>query len=356
LILTSNRKDKSSALAGFTALLALGAGVLSFACTATASAQTAAKPAAPHAAEPAAPAPQASATPADPFPPANLKFFTAESPSTTTVESFLHAIWGYDTNRMWRVEGIQKTAAPGVTKVTVYADEKAANAKVQAISFFVMPDGKHAIAGEMTDFGATPFADRRQMLQARADGPSVGATSRDFEIVEFSDLQCPHCKEAQGVMKQLEHDFPTAHIVYQNLPLVEIHPASFEAAADGVCVAKHSTAAFFTYAQAVFDTQEQLTPDATARTLAAAIAKAGLAPADIAACAATEATKANVQASIKLATEAGIDSTPTLVVNGRPLPLGGIPYDTLKNIIMFQASLDGIHVDPPQPVLSSLGK
>jgi len=350
LILTSNRKDKSSALAGFTALLALSAGVLSFAGSATAAAQTAAKPAA----TPAAPAPQAST--ADPFPPANLKFFTAETPSTTTVESFLHAIWGYDTNRIWRVEGIQKTDAPGVSKVTVYADEKAPNAKVQAISFFVMPDGKHAIAGEMTDFGATPFADRRQMLQARADGPSVGAAGRDFEIVEFADLQCPHCKEAQGLMKQLEHDFPTAHIVYQNLPLVDIHPASFEAAADGVCVAKHSSAAFFTYAQAVFDTQEQLTPDAATRTLAAAIAKAGLAPADIAACAATPATKANINASIKLAADAGIESTPTLVVNGRPLPLGGIPYDTLKNIIMFQASLDGIHVDPPQPVLSSLGK
>jgi protein-disulfide isomerase len=354
LILTWNRKDKS--LAGFTALLALSAGVLSFACTATASAQTAAKPAAPHAAEPAAPAPQASATPADPFPPANLKFFTAESPSTATVESFLHAIWGYDTNRIWRVEGIQKTDAPGVSKVTVYADEKAANAKPQAISFFVLPDGKHAIAGEMTDFGATPFADRRLMLQNRADGPSIGPASRAFEIVEFADLQCPHCKEAQGVMKQLEHDFPTAHIVYQNLPLVDIHPASFEAAADGVCVAKHSPAAFFTYAQAVFDTQDQLTPDAATRTLAAAIAKAGLAPAEIEACAATTTTKENVQASIKLAADAGIESTPTLVVNGRPLPLGGIPYETLKNIIMFQASLDGIHVDPPQPVLSSLGK
>ncbi|HEX4651441.1 MAG TPA: DsbA family protein [Granulicella sp.] len=343
-------------MAGFTALLALSAGVLSFACTTTASAQTAAKPAAPHAAEPAAPRPQPSATPVDPFPAANLRFFTAASPSTATVESFLHAIWGYDPNRMWRVEGIQKTDAPGVSKITVYADEKAPNAKVQAISFFVLPDGKHAIAGEMTDFGATPFADRRQMLENRADGPSVGPTSRALEIVEFADLQCPHCKAAQGVMKQLEHDFPTARFVFQNFPLTEVHPAAFQAAADGVCVAKHSNAAFFTYAQAVFDTQEQLTPEATARTLAAAITKAGLAPADIESCAATTVTKENVEASVKLANDAGISATPTLVVNGRPLPLEAIPYETLKNIIMFQASLDGIHVDPPQPVLSSLGK
>jgi protein-disulfide isomerase len=356
--LTLNLDHKTSAsvsaLARFTAFLALGA--VSFSIAATASAQTAAKPAPPAAAEPAAPAPQAGAE-KDPFPPANLKFFTADSPSEATVNSFLHALWGFDANRAWRVEGIQKTAAPGVSKVTIYADEKGApNAKVQAVTFFVLPDGKHAIAGEMTDFGATPFAERRQLMQTRADGPAIGPASRDLEIVEFADLQCPHCKDAQGVMKQLEHDFPKARFVYQNLPLVSLHPSAFEAAADGVCVAKHSSTAFFTYAQAVYDTQEQLTPDATTRTLAAAIAKAGLAPADIEACAATAATKDTVNASIKLADDAGVESTPTLVVNGRPLPLGGIPYDTLKNLIMFQAQLDGIHVDPPQPVLSTLGK
>ena len=196
----------------------------------------------------------------------NLKNFTADSPTATTVDSFLHVLWGYDTNRIWRVEAVEKTASPGVSKVVVYVDEKGAtNARPQAVTFFVMPDGKHAIAGEMTDFGATPFADRRAMLQAAADGPFLGSQNKDLELVEFADLQCPHCKEAQGVMKQLEHDFPTAHIVYQNFPLEAIHPAAFEAAADGVCVAKHGSAAFFTYADAVFATQEQLTPDATQR-------------------------------------------------------------------------------------------
>jgi protein-disulfide isomerase len=353
LTLNLDHKTSASALARLTALLALGAGVVSFSIAASAQTSSAPKPATP---PPAAPAPQAGAgASADPFPPVNLKYFTADSPNVATVDSFLHAIWGFDPNRTWRVEAIQKTSAPGVSKVVVYANEKAPNAKMQAVSFFVLPDGKHAIAGEMTDFGATPFADRRKLLQDRADGPAVGPASKELEIVEFADLQCPHCKEAQPVMKQLEHDFPKARIVYQNFPLVALHPAAFEAAADGVCVAKHSNDAFFTYAQAVFDTQDALTPDDTTRTLAAAISKAGLAPADISTCAATPATKDAVNASIKLADEAGIDSTPTLVVNGRPLAMT-IPYETLKKIILFQAELDGIHVDPPQPTLTTLGK
>jgi len=313
-------------------------------------------------AAPAAPAPQPSAAPSapvaptDPFPPANLKFFTATTPSTTTVDSFLKSIWGFDPNREWRIEGIQKTDTPGVAKIVVYVTSKAPNSKMQALTFFVMPDGKHAIADTMIDFGAAPFADRAKLMREQATGPSTGPADKAFNLVEFADLQCPHCKDAQETMKKLAADFPKAHIVFQLFPLVAVHPAAFEAAADGICIAKKSNAAFFTYAQAVYDTQEALAGDGATRTLAAAIAKAGQDPAAISACAALPATKDAVNANIKLAEEAGVEQTPTLVANGRPLPLNGIPYDTLKNMIYFQAKSDGIVLDPPQPTLSTLGK
>jgi hypothetical protein len=43
---------------------------------------------------------------ADPFPAANPKYFTAASPTVDTVNAFLKALWGYDSNRIWRVEAI----------------------------------------------------------------------------------------------------------------------------------------------------------------------------------------------------------------------------------------------------------
>jgi hypothetical protein len=46
-------------------------------------------------------APQAAA-PVDPFPPVNLKNFTADSPTTAEVNAFLKQIWGYDDSRIWR--------------------------------------------------------------------------------------------------------------------------------------------------------------------------------------------------------------------------------------------------------------
>ena len=280
--------------------------------------------------------------PKDPFPAVNPKYFTAATPTVDTVNSFLRALWGFDPNRIWRVAAIQNTAAAGVSKVTVFVSEKTPNAKVQTSAFFVLPDGKHAIADGVISFGAQPFAELRKLLQERADGPARGAASKDLLLVEFSDLQCPHCKEAQTTMDQLVKDFPNARVVYQSFPLVEIHPAAFEAAAYGVCVAKKDTAAFFSYAQAVFDTQAMLTPEETDKTLAAAVTKAGGDPAAVAACAATAETKAAVNASLKLGLDAGVDQTPLLSVNGHLLPLTSIPYETLKQIVAFQAQLDGV--------------
>jgi protein-disulfide isomerase len=280
----------------------------------------------------------------DPFPPVNPKFFTVSTPTVDTVNAFLKTLWGYDPNRIWRVEAIQNTAAPGVSKVVVFVSDKSPNAKVQTTAFFVTPDGKHAIADSsgVISFGATPFAETRKLLQDRADGATRGAAGKDLLLVEFADLQCPHCKEAQTTMEQLAKDFPNARVVYQSFPLVEIHPFAFKAAAYGYCIQKQKNDAFFPYAAAVFDAQAALTPETGDATLKSAVTKAGLDPAAIDTCAATEAVKDQVNASIKLATDAGVDQTPMLAVNGHLLPLTQIPYETLKTIVAYQASLDGV--------------
>jgi protein-disulfide isomerase len=297
-----------------------------------------------------------SASTVDPFPPVNLKYFTADSPSGDTVNTFLKSLWGYDQSRIWRVEGIEKTAAQGVSKVIVYVSDKSPNAKVQSTAFYVMPDGKHAIADTMIDFGANPYAEKRKLLQDRANGPAEGVAGKELLLVEFSDLQCPHCKEASASMEQLAKDFPKARIVHQPFPLIAVHPAAFQAAAVGVCVAKQSTEAYFKYEAAVYGTQEALTPEGTAKTLDAAVTKAGLDPAAVDLCAATPETKTMVNASIKLAEDVGVDQTPTLSVNGRLLPVSpaAMPYEVLKKIIVFQAGLDGVKVDAPPPSLTNL--
>ncbi len=276
------------------------------------------------------------AAPADPFPPANPKFFDAPSPTAVDVDAFLKTIWGWDTNRSWRVEAVQKTQAPGVSKVTVFVADKSQGNKVDSVRFFVTPDGKFAIADTVFAFGPHPFDEMAKTLRQQANGPAEGNASKDFLLVEFSDLQCPHCKEAAPVMDNLKRDFPDARIVYQNYPLTEIHPFAFKAAAYGDCVAAaKGDAAFYVYMHDVFEHQESLTPELAQQTLDNAVTKAGASPASVAACSTTPASKAKVDAETKLAEQIGVDQTPMLAVNGHLMPLGGVPYETLKEIVAW---------------------
>ncbi len=320
-------------------------------CTAAALAQTKPAPTAP-AARPAPPLQLQSLdqqTRPDPFPPVDPRNFTAESPTVATVDAYLHAVLGYDAGRIWRVEGIQKTASPGVTRITAAISERGPNAKVLTAQFYVMPDGKHLIADGtgLTDFGPNPYAQANALLKMKADGPAHGPASKDLLLVEFSDLQCPHCKDAQPVMARLAADFPTARIVYQSFPLADIHPFAFQAAAYGACIAARSNDAYFTYAQAVYDTQGALTAESGLQTLAAAVTKAGQDPTAIANCAATPAIKAQVTASEDLGRDVGVNQTPMLAINGRLVPLTSLPYETLVQVIIFQAAIDGVTVTAP---------
>ena len=297
---------------------------------------------------PAAPAPgqQAPAAPAtagEPhFPPPSAANFTASSPTKEDVEAFLKVNWGYDPNRVWEVYGIEKTPAPGVSKVTVLVAEKQASQQIASLTFFITPDGKHLISQQsVLDFGPKPYEEKYHTLQQRADGPSRGAAGKQLELVEFADFQCPHCKEAEPIADKLVQDFPQAHFVFENFPLVNVHPEARKAAEWGACVAQQSgNEAFFKFAAAVFQAQNELAGQGADQALRNAVTAAGADPDKIAACAAGPGAKSAVEASLQLGRDLNVDETPTLFIDGRAVPMMAVSYDQLKKIVEYQFSLD----------------
>ena len=287
-------------------------------------------------------APAQSATVAPPvFPKAEPSDFTADSPTKAQVDAFLQASWGYDTNRVYQVQRITKTVVPGITNVVVLVGEKGRK-ETGALQFFALADGKHIItSNEILPFGDHPYAENRETLIKRADGPSHGAAGKDLEIVEFADFQCPHCKDAEPTIQKLVTEYPNAHFVFEMLPLPQ-HPQAFHAATYGLCVAKlGGDKAFFDFSTAVFDGQAGLSTDEGATlTLNSAVTKAGQDPDKVAACAKTPETKAAVEAGVKLAQDLNITQTPSLAINGRIIPVGGVSYDVLKQMITYHVAND----------------
>jgi protein-disulfide isomerase len=300
---------------------------------------------------PAAPAPAAPSEQAAPgaaaaapvkLPEPDPKNFTADSPTKETVDAFLRQFWGYDPNRIWQVEAVEKTQAPGVSKVVVAVAQKNSQQQAGGLTFFVTPDGKHLIAADdVLPFGEHPFEEARKTLETEANGPSKGAPGKQLLMVEFADYQCPHCKEAEATIEKLLQDFPNAHFVFENYPLVSIHSEAYKAASYSECAAKlGGNDAFFKFSSAVFAAQENLTPATSDQALRDASTKAGLDPIKMAACSTSADAKSALDASIKLAKDLNVNQTPTLYVNGRGLPLGAVPYETLKQIVTFQAGQD----------------
>src|ERR1700728_5150441 len=310
--------------------------------------QAPAAPQPPGAGRPAAPA--APAETAAPFPPVDPANFTATSPTKQTVEEFLKAYWGYDTSRTWQVQAILPTPAQGVSHVIVLVKGSGPKEQTAQLAFFTLPDGKFLVADSLLPFGSKPFQGYREILQAGATGPSQGGASKALEIVEFSDFECPHCKEAQPTIAKLLADYPSAHFVFQDFPLTQVHDQAFKASTHGYCVAKAGgNEAFFKFSDALFENQAGLTPATADATLKDAETKAGQDPVKIAACAATPAAKDAIDASLALGAKVGVNSTPTIFINGRGLPAVGIPYPMLQKIIEFQAQLDGVPLPPAPP-------
>lgn len=254
-------------------------------------------------------------------------------PNEETVNAFLQRMYGFDPSIKWKILGIKPTAAPGISEV-IYV----AGADPRPTQLYITPDGKNAIAGQMIPFGTDPFAADRAMLAKSTTGIVKGAADAKTSLVVFSDLECPHCKVAEPTIEKLQQDVPGVKLVYQEFPLVQIHPWSMLAAKYSDCIAQTNADKAFSFNDGVFAQQEQITPENAAEKLNAAAQAQGLDSAKVAACAADPATEKRVQQSIDFGRSLQVDSTPTLFINGRRLAgFNEIPYETLKQLVEFEA-------------------
>jgi protein-disulfide isomerase len=271
----------------------------------------------------AKPAPKAETAPA----------VKANLPSEDTVNSFLQQMFGYDPSMTWKVGEITPSKAEGLAEVPVTLSNPQGS---QVVTLYVTPDGKHALVGEVLPFGAHPFAEARQMLEKGVNGPARGPANSPVMIVEFSDLQCPHCKEAQPTIEKLLASEPNAHFVFQSFPLPS-HNWAAKGAAYADCVGRTSNDAFWKFVQKTYDVQQDITESNADEKLTAIANDSGVKGSDIAACAVKGETSARVEHSIALGKSVDVTGTPTVFVNGYKIRSLGMPPETLKQLVDFEA-------------------
>lgn len=258
---------------------------------------------------------------------------TPNLPSEDEVNAFLQQTFGYDPQLTWKIAAIKPSPAEGLAEVNVVISSPQGQGEQK---FFVSEDRKHAVVGDIIPFGPHPFAHAREVLGKKATGPSRGPASAPVTIVEFSDLQCPHCKEANPTIERLLTENSNIHFISQNFPL-PMHNWAMKAAEYADCAGQASNEAYWKFVDSVFEAQAQITADNADQQLTDIANKSGVNGQDIATCAAKPEAESRVQASIALGKSLDVNSTPTLFINGRPVGVSGNNYDVLKQIVDFAA-------------------
>jgi protein-disulfide isomerase len=254
-------------------------------------------------------------------------------PSEATVDSFLHQQFGYEADLTWKISSIKPSTVAGLAEVTVVL----ANQQGQQITrFFVAPDGKQALVGEIIPFGPRPFDPAKHLLEKGISGPERGPKDAPVTIVEFGDLQCPACKAAQPTIEAMA-GLPNVRFVFQNFPL-EMHNWAAKGAAYADCIGRASNDAFWKFVAKTYETQSDITAENADEKLTAIADGVGVKGADIAACAVKPETKARIDASLALGKSVEVSGTPTLFINGRKIASLDPHYsDVYKSLVEFAA-------------------
>jgi protein-disulfide isomerase len=206
-------------------------------------------------------------------------------------------------------------------------------AQTQTGEVFVSKDGKTLLRGELYDMTTDPFAANRAKVHMEGN-PSKGPADAKVMLVEFSDFECPHCRELYEALKAVETQYPQVRVVYKDYPLTTIHPWAQTAAIGGRCAYEQSPTAFWKIHDAIFDNQDVLSAENVWDKLVGFAKDAGLDGDTFKACLSSPDAEKAVNANHADGVALDVNSTPTVFLNGRPL-VGG-DTETLVRMIEFE--------------------
>jgi protein-disulfide isomerase len=166
----------------------------------------------------------------------------------------------------------------------------------------------------------------RQQVAVSPDDPSSGPANAPITVVEFSDYQCPFCARVVPTIVKLRQTYgDKIRIVFKDFPLPN-HSHAPKAAEAALCAGEQGK--YWDMHDRLFANQQGLAVPALKQTAAGL----GLDSVKFDQCLDSGKHAASIAADMKQGESLGVQSTPTVYVNGRPV-IGAQPYEFFQSVI-----------------------
>jgi protein-disulfide isomerase len=236
-----------------------------------------------------------------------------QTPIQKTIEAYLRHLYAFGPDMLVTVSAPRETEVPGLleTTVSVKNGDSSEDAK-----FYISKDGKYLIRGDISDLGKDPLTENRALMDLK-DAPSLGDAKAPVTVVEYSDFECPVCRNLHDVMRGILQNYPQVRLVFKDFPIESLHPWARTAALAGRCAYQQNQAAFWKMYDSIYDNQEVISAENAWAKMADYAAQSGLNAEAFRSCMASPEAGAAVDASRANGQKLDVNSTPTVFVNGR---------------------------------------
>lgn len=244
---------------------------------------------------------------------------------------------------------------PGYDTVTLVVQNEGRSSK--PIVFLLSKDGK--TLAQFTKFDIS--ADPKSLVSGAGRPARGGPENAPVQIVNFDDLECPFCARLHATIfpALTERYGDKVRIVYKDFPLDQ-HPWAMRAAIDSNCLGAQSTPGYWAEVDYIHAHGTEIGTDLKDPKAEKTLARAGeqldaltreqgkfrkVDATLLDACLAKQDATA-INASKELGLAMGIESTPTVFINGDKLD-GAVSLEFLYGIIDQALRVAGVEPPPP---------
>ncbi len=256
------------------------------------------------------------------------------SPTQKNIEAYLRNLYAFGPDVALVVGPPKPTTVEGLLETTIdltISDNK------ETVKFYVSKDGRFLFRGEMSDMMKDPLAENRTQIQMK-DAPSLGDPKAAVTLVEYSDFECPVCRNLHDVLRGMLPNYAgKVRVVFKDFPIEQLHPWARTAAIAGRCAYQQDPKAFWKMYDFIYDNQDIISAANAWTKMMDYAGQSGLDGDTFKTCMASPEAGAAVNASRANGQQVEVSSTPTVFVNGRRI-VGADPH-LLEQYINYELAL-----------------